>query len=121
MELDLAVDISVEIQPTHTFDFNTQDALYHSALKRQIRKQGFPKNNEELKEKFNKAVAQIDERRIQRGFIRAYSRDKKGDEDSSLVPLSLSAWYEDDNPSSDQDVAGDLHMDPKDFDKDTEG
>merc|ERR1712000_803871 len=107
MELDLAVDISVEIQPTHTFDFNAQDALYHSELKRQIRKQGFPKNNEELKVKFNKAVAQIDERSIQRGFIRAYSRDKKGDEDPSLVPLSLSAWYEDESPSSDEDATDD--------------
>ena len=26
---DYAVDIKVEIQPTHTFDFNAQDALSH--------------------------------------------------------------------------------------------
>ena len=36
MELDFAVDISVEIQPTHTFDFNAQDALFHAELKRQF-------------------------------------------------------------------------------------
>ena len=34
---DYAVDIEVEIQPTHTFDFNAQGALHHSELKRLLR------------------------------------------------------------------------------------
>ena len=41
--LDFAIDLSIEIQPTHAFDFNSQDALYHWAVKHGLRKQGFPK------------------------------------------------------------------------------
>ena len=75
MEWDFAVDISVEIQSTHTFDFNAQDALFHAELKRQLLEEGFPKNNDDLQQKFKNSVSRITERSIQRGFMRACSRD----------------------------------------------
>ena len=121
MELDFAVDISVEIQPAHTFDFNAQDALFHAELKRQLLKEGFPKNNDDLQQKFKTAVSRITERSIQRGFMRAYSRDAKGDENSSLVPLSLSAWYENDEPSTDEGASDDLNIDSEEIHTDEEG
>ena len=75
MEWDFALEISVEIQPTHTFDFNAQDALFHAELKRQLLKERVPKNNDDLQENFLKSVWKITERSIQRGFMRVCSRD----------------------------------------------
>ncbi len=43
--LNFAIDLTVRIQPTHTFDFNSQDAFYHAALKQRLRKEGFPKGD----------------------------------------------------------------------------
>ena len=59
IEFAYAVNLDVQIQPTHTFDFNAQDALYHGELKRQIRNQGFPKDNTELRNKCQIAVRNI--------------------------------------------------------------
>ena len=73
---DYAVDIEVEIQPTHIFDFNAQDALYHSELKRLLRQEGLPRGDNDLKNKFQDAVNKISLDSIQRGFIRAYSKTK---------------------------------------------
>ena len=73
---DYAVDIEVEIQPTHTFDFNAQDALYHSELQRLLLQEGLPRGDNDLKNKFKDAVNKISLDSIQRGFIRAYSKKK---------------------------------------------
>ena len=67
--LDFAIDLSIEIQPTHTFDFNLQDALYHWAVKHGLRKQGFPKGDIDLQNKFQTAVNNISLDTIQRGFL----------------------------------------------------
>ena len=32
IETDLNVHIEIEIQPTHTFDLNAQDAMYHASF-----------------------------------------------------------------------------------------
>ena len=58
IQYNYAVDIEVKIQPTHTFDFNAQDALYHSELKRLLR-QGLPRGDNDLKNKFQDAVNKI--------------------------------------------------------------
>ena len=92
--LDFAIDLSIEIQPTHTFDFNLQDALYHWAVKHGLRKQGFPKGDIDLQNKFQTAVNNISLDTIQRGFLWSYSRGKYGNEDKSLIPPSLLGWYD---------------------------
>ena len=110
IEFAYAVDLNVQIQPTHTFDLNAQDALYHAEAKMQIRNQGFPKNNAELSEKCVIPVRNISQPTIQCGFMRAYSRDLNGDIDESPIPESISAWYEDDF-SEDECVSEDLNVD----------
>ena len=104
MANDFAVDIKCDIQPTHTFDLNAQDALYHAELKRQLRFRGLPENNDDLRNKFTDAVNWISLNTIQRGFIRSYSKDSKGDTDESLIPESLLGWYSDDEEMSEDDV-----------------
>ena len=74
IELDFAVDIDIQIQPTHTFDFNAQDALYHSGIKRLLRKEEIPRGDIDFNDKFQDAVDKISLNAIQRGFVRAYSR-----------------------------------------------
>ena len=88
---DYAVDIEVEIQPTHTFDFNAQDALYHSELKRLLRQEGLPRGDNDLKNKFQDAVNKISLDSIQRGFIRAYSKTKKDLKIQVLFQIRLKA------------------------------
>ena len=116
---DYAVDIEVEIQPTHTFDFNAQDALYHPELKRLLRQEGLPRGDNDLKNKFQDAVNKISLDSIQRGFIRAYSKNEEESEDSSLIPDSLEGWYEDDI-SSDEDVTDDINVDSEEIHTDDE-
>ena len=116
---DYAVDIEVEIQPTHTFDFNAQDALHHSELKRLLRQEGLPRGDNDLKNKFQDAVNKISLDSIQRRFIRAYSKNEEGSEDSSLIPDSLEGWYEDDI-SSDEDVTDDINVDSEKIHTDDE-
>ena len=86
IELDYAVDMAIEVQPTHTFDLNAQDAFFHGRLKQELRDQGLPKTNEEAKSHLKIAVSNISDRAIQKGFMRAYSRNKAGDEDPELIP-----------------------------------
>ena len=116
---DYAVDIEVEIQPTHIFDFNAQDALYHSELKRLLWQEGLPRGDNDLKNKFQDAVNMIFLDSIQRGFIRAYSKNEEGSEDSNLIPDSLEGWYEDDI-SSDEDVTDDINVDSEEIHTDDE-
>ena len=110
IEFEYAVELSVEIQPTHTFDLNAQDALYHAEAKRQIRLQGFPKNNEDLVQKCKAAFRKISLDSIQRGFMRAYSRDADGNVDESIIPESISGWYDADI-SEDEGASDDLNID----------
>ena len=47
---------------------------------------------------------------IHREFIRTYSKNEEGSEDSSLIPGSLEGWYEDDI-SSEEDVTDEINVD----------
>ena len=106
---EYAVEIQCDVQPTHTFDLNAQDAMYHAELKRQLRFQGYPDDNDDLREKFATAVDNISLNSIQRGFIRAYSKDKTGDENMEMIPESLLGWYSDEEMTSD-DENSDLNV-----------
>ena len=122
IEADFAVHIMIEIQPTHTFDFihfNVQGAMYHAELKRQMRKHRLPANDDELKKVFQEAADQISLDTIQRGFLRAYSKDENGDEDTSFIPKSLEGWYEEEI-SSDEDPEEDLNIDSEEVHTDEE-
>ena len=121
IEAEFAVDIEVDIQPTHTFDFNAQDALYHAELKRLLRKQGFPKSNDDLEDKVTDAVNSISLNAIQRGFMRAYSRDENGDEDPSLIPETITDWFSDEEMSSEEWALADTNLDSEEVHTDEEG
>ena len=121
IETQFAVDIEVDIQPTHTFDFNAQDALYHAELKRLLRKQGFPRSNDDLEDKVTDAVNSIFLNAIQRGFMRAYSRDENGDEDPSFIPESITDWYSDEEMSSEKWALADANVDSEEVYTDEEG
>ena len=56
---------------------------------------------------------------IQRGFLRAYSRDSKGNDDKSLIPDALLSWYESE-PSSDEICPGELNIDSEEVHTDEE-
>ena len=118
IEADFAVHIMIEIQPTHTFDFNAQDTMYHAELKRQMRKHRLPAKDDELKKVFQEVVDQISLDTIQRGFLRAYSKNENGDEDTPLIPKSLERRYEEDI-SSDEDPE-DLNIYSEEFHTDEE-
>ena len=87
--LNFAIDLTVRI-----LDFNSQDAFYHAALIQRLRKEGFPKGDIDLENKFQTAVNDISLDTIQRGSLRAYSQDSKGNDDKSLIPDKLLSWYE---------------------------
>ena len=56
---------------------------------------------------------------IQRGFLWAYSRDSKGNDDKSLIPDALLSWYESE-PSSDEICTEELNIDPEEVHTDEE-
>ena len=115
-----AVEIQCDVQPTHTFDdfdLNAQDAMYHAELKRHL--QGYPDDNDDLREKFAIAVDNISLNSIQRGFIHAYSKDKTGDENMEMIPESLLGWYSDEEMTSD-DENSDLNVDSQEIHTDEE-
>ena len=84
-----------------------------------MRKQGIPKNNEDLLDKFETAVSEISLDAIQKGFIRSYSRDKSGAEDLSMIPQSLLGWY-DEGLDFDENAADDLNIDSEEVHTDEE-
>ena len=49
----------------------------------------FHKISVDLQEKFAEAVTKISDKSIERGMLRAYSRDNLGDYDESLIPESI--------------------------------
>ena len=95
---DYGTFIGMIIQPTHRFDFNGPDALYHSVVKRRLRQYPFPLCQEHILRDYSKAVEEVSTPRvIQRSFWRAHRRDKNGDIDESLIPDDIRAWYVDSN------------------------
>ena len=112
--LNFAIDLTVRI-----LDFNSQDAFYHAALKQRLRKEGFPKGDIDLENKFQTAVNDISLDTIQRGSLRAYSRDSKGNDEKSLIPDALLSWYESE-PSSDEICNEELNIDPEEVHTDEE-
>ena len=112
--LNFAIDLTVRI-----LDFNSQDAFYHAALKQRLRKEGFPKGDIDLENKFQTAVNDISLDTIQRGSLRAYSRDSKGNDEKSLIPDALLSWYESE-PSSDEICTEELNIDPEEVHTDEE-
>jgi len=111
MELDYAVTIETEIQFTHGFDVNAQDALFHAALKRELRNGPMPKSNNHLQILFAAAAERTnDPRTIQRGFVRAYSRDENGDKNMEMIPTELLDWYSDVEMSSDEEASDDINI-----------
>ena len=98
---DYGVFIGMIIQPTHRFDFNAPDALYHSVTKRRLRQYPFPLCQEHILRDYSKAVQEVSTGRvIQRSFWRAHRRDENGDVDENLIPADIRAWYVD---SSDEE------------------
>ena len=98
------VKIDVEIQPTHSYDFNAPHALINSSIKKEMRSKKPAQTFEHLKRDFEKAVEEVcHSRTIQRSFIRAYSRDANGDVDTNLIPSQLLDWYSDEDSSSGED------------------
>lgn len=75
---------------------NAQDATYHATFKSELRKEG-PASKKggaaELRKKVQNVYKGFDPRAIQKGFMRAYSRNEVGDLDESLIPSSFKEWY----------------------------
>ena len=88
-------------------------------MKQLLRKQGFPKGDIALENKFQTAVNDISLDTIQRGSLRAYSRDSKGNDDKSLIPDALLSWYESES-SSDEICTEELNIDPEEVHTDEE-
>ena len=84
-----------------------------------MRKEGFPKGDINLENKFQIAVNDISLDTIQRGSLRAYSRDSKGNDDKSLISDALLSWYESE-PSSDEICTEELNIDPEEVHTDEE-
>ena len=98
---EYGVFIGVIVQPTHRFDFNACDALYHSVVKRRVRQYPFPLCQEHILRDYASAVKEVStDRVIQRSFWRAHRRNEKGDIDNSLIPIDIQEWYID---SSDEE------------------
>ena len=64
----------------------------------------------ELRNKCKIAVRNIFEHTIQPGFMRTYSWDLNDNIDESLIPESISAWYED-SSGEDECASEDLNVD----------
>ena len=93
---DLNVDIDIEVQATHTFDLNAQDAMFHASFKHELKKEGPPSKKGgagELRKKVMNVYKYFDTRAIQKGFMRAYSRDHMGDLNEDLIPEAFKEWY----------------------------
>lgn len=106
------VKIEAEIQPTHSYDFNAPDALIHSAIKREMRSKKPAQTFSQLERDFKKAVKDVcHARTIQRSFVRAYSRDAKGDIDTTLIPSQLLDWYSDEEMSDGEENSDDIEWD----------
>ena len=111
---DYGVFIGMIIQPTHRFDFNAPDALYHSVTKRRLRQYPFPLCQDHILQDYAKAVQDVSTARvIQRSFWRAHRRDENGDIDESLIPNDISTWYVD--SSDEEETLSEQESDIEDF------
>ena len=103
------------VQPTHCFDVNSCDALYHSCQKRRMREFKTPLCQDHIKRDFYLATKDInsDGRTIQRSFWRALRRNEKGEIDESLIPDSIKEWYDGDSDEEDtfEEVESDVECD----------
>ncbi len=89
------MDINVHIQPNHRYDLNAPDAGIHNVLKGGIRNRRRAKTVEHLKRDIRVAAADmLHHRTVQNAFKKAYSRDKNGDVDETLIPSEIMAWYD---------------------------
>ena len=99
---EYGVFIGVIVQPTHRFDINACDALYHSVVKRRVRQYPFPLCQEHILIDYALAVKEVStDRLIQRSFWRAHRRNEKGDIDHSLIPTDIQVWYIDSSDEED--------------------
>ena len=107
---EYGVFIGVIVQPTHRFDFNACDALYHSVVKRRVRQYPFPLCQEHILRDYALAVKEVStDRLIQRSFWRAHRRNKKGDIDHSLIPTDIQARHI--NNSDEEDTVSERESD----------
>ena len=91
---DYGVFIGMIITPTHRFDFNGPDALYHSVVKRRLRQYPCPLCQEHILRDYAKAVEEVStDCVIQMSFWRVHRRDENGDIDMTLIPADIKAWY----------------------------
>ena len=95
--------IKAVVQPTHCFDLNACDALYHSVAKRRLRQFRAPLCQAHIKRDWIRATKEVSAggRLIQRSFWRAFRRDANCDIDESLIPRELIAWYIDSDDEED--------------------
>ena len=108
---EYGVFIGVIVRPTHRYDLNACDALYHSVVKRRLRQYPFPLCQDHIRRDYALAVCEMStDRVIQRSFWRAHRRNANGDIDEDLLPKELLDWYvdssdeEDTVPEHDSDV-----------------
>ena len=107
---DYGVFIGVIVQPTHRFDLNSCDALYHSVVKRRARQFPFPLCQEHILQDYAIAVKEVSTHRvIQRSFWRAHRRNEKGDIDHSLIPEAIRNWYK--SQSDEEDTVSEHESD----------
>lgn len=111
-EKNYNIKIKAEVQFTHGFDVNAQDTMFHAALKLELKNGKMPKNSDHLQILFKAAAKRASNpRTIQKGFVRAYSRDQNGDKDLTMVPQELNDWYSNNDPfSSDEEETDDLNI-----------
>ena len=75
---EYGVFIGVIVQPTHRFDFNACDALYHSVVKRRVRQYPFPLCQEHILRDYASAVKEVStDRVIQRSFWRVIGETRR--------------------------------------------
>ena len=69
-----------------------------------MKKEGAPSKEDGvtgMRKKVEKVFKNMCPRTIQKGFMRAYSRNEKGDLDESLIPNAFKEWY----PDEESDVS----------------
>ena len=106
--------IKAVVQPTHCFDLNACDALYHSVAKRRLRQFRAPLCQAHIKRDWALATAEVsaDGRLVQRSFWRAFRQNADADIDDTLIPRSLVEWYADSDDEEDtvEEVEDDVEI-----------
>ena len=108
------VVVKAIVQPTHCFDLNACDALYHSVAKRRLRQFPAPLCQQHIVRDWKLAVEEVskDGRLVQRSFWRAFRRNAEGDVDEDLIPDALKEWYNSDSEEETvEELEGDVEED----------